>query len=60
METCEIDLMELFDSGTNVEGFFYYKINEILIRKKDAIRLLNNEWLSEHVNIILKIYIFLS
>lgn len=40
---------EIYESGTNVENFFYYKINNILVRKKDIKRLLNNEWLSENV-----------
>lgn len=49
MDTGSFNLEEVFDPETNVDNFFYYKINDVLIRKKDAIRLLNNEWLSEQV-----------
>ena len=51
MDTKSIYTFEdVFDKETNVENFFNYKINNMLIRKKDSNRLLNNEWLSEHVN----------
>ncbi|RNA22179.1 hypothetical protein BpHYR1_043057 [Brachionus plicatilis] len=50
MDTNElICFNEIYDSGTNTENFFYYKIDNILIRKKEAKRLLNNEWLSGDV-----------
>lgn len=40
---------EIYNADTILENFFYYKIDEVLIRKKDLSRLLLDQWLSEHV-----------
>lgn len=52
----EIEVLEnfcfndVYEKETNIDNFFYFKITDILLRKKDISRLLNNEWLSERVN----------
>ena len=57
METTEkLKFEDVYDSETQLDNFFYYKIGENQLRKIDVANLLNCEWLSEHVILIKKLF----
>ena len=49
---CENNLTKMFFeiNNVNIDDFFVYKVEEILVNKRELNNLINNEWLTDTVN----------